>query len=328
MKPILKFVTYILLIGPITFASCKKEKPATSVIITSPPTNHPPFANAGKDTTLLSGNAVTLDGSGSTDPDNNITSYAWTKISGPSSFDISNANSVKAQLTNLVQGTFQFELKIGDADGLFSKDSVQVTITPNHPPTANAGADQTIVLPVNTVALDGSSSTDPDNNIGSYFWTKISGPSSFNITNVNTVQTQVTDLVQGTYQFELRVTDNAGAASEDTVVIQVIIDSLSGHEFLFNNLAWFYDVVDGLYVSTPSRPALFFQQNDSMEVYIRLDTSTVWINVPRWVSPLPANNGYLYEIVNGPGTSFLFVDSHPINYTLLGTFASIKVKFL
>src|SRR5262245_580262 len=53
------------------------------------------------------------------------------------------------------------------------------------PPVANAGSDQTIILPLNTVALDGSGSTDPNNDISSYLWTKISGPSSFTIANAN-----------------------------------------------------------------------------------------------------------------------------------------------
>ncbi len=69
-----------------------------------------------------------LDGSSSTDPDNNITSYSWTKITGPSSFSIANANVVTTQVSNLTVGVYQFELKVTDAGGLFSKDTVQVTV--------------------------------------------------------------------------------------------------------------------------------------------------------------------------------------------------------
>ena len=65
--------------------------------------------------------------------------------------------------------------------------------------------------------LDGSASTDPDNNIVSYAWTKISGPSSFNIVNVNAVQTQVSNLTEGIYQFELKVTDAGGLIDRDTM---------------------------------------------------------------------------------------------------------------
>ena len=111
-------------------------------------------------------------------------------------------------------GTYRFELKVTDNGGLSAKDTVQVIVndsaSTNRPPVANAGADQTITLPTNTVTLNGSGSTDPDNNITSYTWTKISGPSSFNIANANAVQTQVTNLVQGIYQFELKVTDAGG----------------------------------------------------------------------------------------------------------------------
>lgn len=47
----------------------------------------------------------------------------------------------------------------------------------NKPPIANAGSDEVITLPVNTVAIDGSGCSDPEMNIAGYIWTKISGPS-------------------------------------------------------------------------------------------------------------------------------------------------------
>ena len=90
------------------------------------------------------------------------------------------------------------------------------------PPVANAGPDQTITLPTNTVALNGSASTDPNNDISSYLWTKVSGPSSFTIANPNSVQTQVTNLVEGAYQFELKVTDARGMTGRDIVQVTVL----------------------------------------------------------------------------------------------------------
>ena len=113
-------------------------------------TNHPPIANAGTDRTVtLPTNTVNLDGNGSTDPENNITSYAWTKIAGTSSFTIANSNTVQTQVVNLVQGIYQFELKVTDAGALFSKDTMQVKMVnvfnPNNlPPVAIAGNDTTI----------------------------------------------------------------------------------------------------------------------------------------------------------------------------------------
>jgi hypothetical protein len=90
----------------------------------------------------------------------------------------------------------------------------------NRPPVANAGADQVITLPTNSVNLNGSA-TDPDNNVTSYQWTKISGPALFTIANPNSVQTQVTGLVEGVYQFELKVTDQFGLYDNDMVLLTV-----------------------------------------------------------------------------------------------------------
>lgn len=91
----------------------------------------------------------------------------------------------------------------------------------NKSPIANAGTDQTITLPTNEINLNGSNSTDPDSNITSYTWTNISGPSTVTIANASAVQTGVTEFVQGTYEFELKVTDAYGLFSKDTVIIIV-----------------------------------------------------------------------------------------------------------
>ncbi len=185
--------------------------------------NTPPTANAGPNQTItLPTNSVILSGSG-TDPDGNIVAYLWTKISGPAAGTITNPGTAATSVTGLVQGTYQFEIRVTDNGGAFGRDTMQVTVNPvgaNIPPTANAGPNQTITLPVNSVILSGSG-TDPDGNIVAYLWTKISGPAAGTITNPNTAATSVTGLVQGVYQFELRVTDNAGAFGRDTMQVTV-----------------------------------------------------------------------------------------------------------
>ena len=126
-----KFIFPCLLITLI-FTSCKKEPDQVTTPPLPPPTsgNRSPVANAGLDQTVtIQNNTVNLDGRGSTDPDQNITGYLWTKIAGPSSFNISNPDAVQTRVTNVVEGVYLFELKVTDAGGLFSKDTVQVTIT-------------------------------------------------------------------------------------------------------------------------------------------------------------------------------------------------------
>ena len=95
--------------------------------------------------------------------------------------------------------------------GRTTKSSVQITVNAaNIPPTANAGVDQSITLPINSVTLTGSG-TDADGTISAYSWTKLSGPLRVHITNASSAATSVTGLAQGTYQFQLTVTDNSGA---------------------------------------------------------------------------------------------------------------------
>jgi hypothetical protein len=222
MKKIFLHLFIISLGGIIIFISCKKEKSCEGC----KEGNDPPIAVAGPDQVItLPTDSVSLDGTASSDPDGTISEWLWTKISGPASFNINNASAVKTVVKNLIAGTYQFELKVTDNGNLSGKDTIQITVNdlaqPNRPPVANAGADQTITLPTNTVTLDGKGSTDPDNNITTYAWTKISGPSSFIISNANAVQTPVTDLAEGVYQFELKVTDAGGLFSKDTVQVTV-----------------------------------------------------------------------------------------------------------
>ena len=186
--------------------------------------NQPPVSNAGADKSItLPTSSLSLAGT-ATDPDGTVASYLWTKVSGPASGAIVSPTSATTTVTTLVQGTYKFELRATDNSGAFGRDTVQVTVDPtNQPPVANAGADQVITVPASTVTLTGSG-TDPDGAIASYAWTKVSGPASGTITTPNAASTTVTALVQGTYKFELKVTDNnggIGAIDRDTVTIKV-----------------------------------------------------------------------------------------------------------
>ncbi|MDQ6755920.1 MAG: hypothetical protein M3004_03205 [Bacteroidota bacterium] len=215
------FFAMLVFTGCVFFNSCQKK-----LLCPDCDTNKPPIAMAKPNQTIVyPKDSVTLDGTSSYDPDGTIVKYKWAKIAGPVSSNIIQPDSSKTLVKTLVMGVYKFELTVTDNGALSAKDTVQITVNNpaiNHPPVACAGPDQTITLPTNIVTLDGGCSTDPDNNITTYLWTKISGPSSFNIANANAVQTQVTNLVQGSYQFELKVTDAGGLFSKDTIAIMVV----------------------------------------------------------------------------------------------------------
>lgn len=170
---------------------------------------------------------VTLDGSGSLDPDGSIASYRWKLISGPAAVVI--ADSTKAITTAsipFIAGDYKFQLTVTDNLGLqgIAFSTVSVIPNPDVPPIINAGSDQTIQLSatVNKITLVGAA-TDPNGNasINLTIWSVISGPNTPTFTAGTSFTTDVTNIVAGTYKFRLKVGDNGGASAADTV--QVIV---------------------------------------------------------------------------------------------------------
>jgi Tol biopolymer transport system component len=212
------------IIATVIFLSCRKEFSCEECL----EANKPPVAIAGPDQVItLPTNSILLNGSASNDPDGIIHKWRWEKIEGPFYFAIHAPVDSTTLIKDLVAGTYQFQLTVTDNAGLSAKDTVLVMVklavqSPiNHPPVANAGADTTIYSPANIAQLNGSKSADPDHNIATFHWVKIAGPVSANISNSNAMLTQVTNLVQGTYQFQLTVTDSAGLFSKDTVEVTI-----------------------------------------------------------------------------------------------------------
>ncbi|WP_414521426.1 PKD domain-containing protein, partial [Umezakia ovalisporum] len=95
--------------------------------------------------------------------------------------------AAQTTVTSLAQGTYRFELRVTDNNGAIGRDTMTVTVNaaappPNQAPVANAGPDQTITLPTNSITLNGSG-TDVDGSIAAYQWTKVAGPAQGSISN-------------------------------------------------------------------------------------------------------------------------------------------------
>ena len=90
--------------------------------------NLPPTADAGGPYEADAGQLVTLDGSGSIDPDGSITLYEW-DLDDDSQYD--DATGITAQITFNEPGQFGVRLKVTDDSGLSDTDSAQVTVLPS-----------------------------------------------------------------------------------------------------------------------------------------------------------------------------------------------------
>lgn len=96
----------------------------------------PPTADAGGPYTTNEGTDVTLDGTGSSDPDNDIVTYAW-DFDGDGCDD---ATGSKPSFTAVGQdGPTTVKLCVTDAVGLTAEDTATVTVN-NVAPTINASA--------------------------------------------------------------------------------------------------------------------------------------------------------------------------------------------
>lgn len=99
----------------------------TSQKVTVP--NQPPIANAGPDQTVRPGSLVTLNGSGSSDPDNGPSplSFAWSKIAGPA-VTLTGATTAKPTFTPNTAGSYKFNLVVKDGASDSAPDSVTITV--------------------------------------------------------------------------------------------------------------------------------------------------------------------------------------------------------
>jgi hypothetical protein len=189
--------------------------------------NNIAFANAGADQIALRNTLVSLDGTGSFDPDGDSLIYSWTQTAGPT-VTINNANSATASLTTPdVEDsiTLTFDLTVSDGKGSAVTDSVDVLVRgDNQPPVADAGSDLTVNEGTDEVMLNGTGSTDPDaGDTLSYLWTQTAGPtvSLDDPAAVNPIFTAPVVSVDTTLSFELTVSDGI-ANSTDSVTVAVI----------------------------------------------------------------------------------------------------------
>jgi len=214
--------TYVFTLTVTDNHGLSSTSPVTVTV--NPLINQLPIASAGSNTNItLPANTATLNGTASFDPDGTIASYAWTKTSGPATYNIVNAGAASTALNNLVQGVYVFSLKVTDNTGASATSTVTVTVNPaaNQSPVANAGSNINLTLPSNNTTLNGSASSDPDGSIATYAWSKTSGPASYTIASAGAASTALTNLAQGVYVFTLQVTDNAGATASSTVTVTV-----------------------------------------------------------------------------------------------------------
>lgn len=148
------------------------------VDITMSPISDPPVSDAGEDQVVPTLSLVTLDGTGSYDPDpGDELQFEWYQETGLPVTIVNKRNVTATFEAPAMWGELTFSLLVVDNTGRtdYPPDEVVVTVL-NQPPIPNAGPDQEVYVGA-PVVLSGALSTDrdtPELELD-YFWRQVGG---------------------------------------------------------------------------------------------------------------------------------------------------------
>jgi len=192
--------------------------------VTAASGNIAPIANAGSNLLVPVGANVTLDGTTSSDANNDPLTYKWILLSKPvgSVAALSSSISAKPTFKADLPGTYVASLVVND--GLLNSLATSVAVTANAIPVAIAGADQSVKLGV-VVKLDGSKSFDLNNDALKFQWQLLSKPfnSTVTLSSLTDPMPTFTPDKTGDYVATLKVND--GNIDSTIVAVKITVSA-------------------------------------------------------------------------------------------------------
>uniref|UniRef100_A0A8C9TDW5 KIAA0319 n=1 Tax=Scleropages formosus TaxID=113540 RepID=A0A8C9TDW5_SCLFO len=208
--------------------SAGQQSSSTAFVIVQPGSNGAPRAAVGPDRQLtLPVSVAQLNGSASTD-DQGITRFHWEAVRyGPPGLKIEHADKAIAIATGFRTGSYTFRLTVEDQQGATDSAFLNITVRgESSPPVAHAGGSHTLVLPNNSLVLrGGASSADPA--AVSFLWVRDGqSPAAGDVLygSESWPSLHLANLVEGTYLFQLRVSDAQDRSSSATASVEVLPD--------------------------------------------------------------------------------------------------------
>lgn len=171
----------------------------------SPPANQSPKARFNFSCVDLT---CTFDASGSTDPDGSVTTWEW-------SFGPGTASGEQVSHTFPGPGEYMMSLTVTDDQGATDSLGDTLAFSDNPPDNQAPSAAFTSSCIELTCSFDGSTSTDPDGSVSSWFWDFESGTDTGE-------QVSYTFSTAGTYTVSLTVGDGQGGTNSTSQ--QVIVE--------------------------------------------------------------------------------------------------------
>ena len=210
----------------------------TTINVTDVFTNSPPVASATVSPgTIIEETVVTLDGTGSSDPDGDALTYSWTQVGGSPTVVLTPTDSTGSIVTFTAPieypagASLTFRLTVSDGFLSASTDKIVNVTWFNFEPVVNLVCPLDPVDENAMVNLMGSGSTDDDGDgIASYEWSQLNGPPNVDLTGISSnadISFNAPYLgyqQDGKISFRLTVKDNGGLSinAECTITIKDI----------------------------------------------------------------------------------------------------------
>jgi|GEM_PF-4326061 len=290
--------------------------------------NQRPIANAGNNQRVEISTRVVLDGSRSSDPDQDRLSYQWTQRSGQTVELMDTTGEMVTFIAPSKPGKLVFELVTSDGTAFSAPDRVEIQVyqpPSNREPMADAGMNMRVIGGTR-ITLDGSASSDPDGDRLDYIWTQISG-TQVQLNNDNSAMAEFiapnenADLV-----FSLTVNDGELDSAPATVNVKVRTSAQNQSPIARagedrNAGAGVTVVLDGSASSDPEGQSLSY-------LWTQVSGNSVNLNDPTSVNPSfqsPTTAGRLsFQLVVNDGVNDSAPDTVEIN-VLVGNQAPVAV---
>src|SRR6185503_3036527 len=148
----------------------------------------------------------------------------WSQVSGPGVATFGTPAATTTTVGFTAAGTYVLQLRADDGE-LSATDTVTVLVdgVGNLAPVVEAGANQSITLPVYVTSLSGTATDDGPAGSLTTAWSKVSGPGTVTFANAAALATDATFSMQGSYVLRLTASDGSLSGS-DTVTVTVNAD--------------------------------------------------------------------------------------------------------